>query len=74
MESLSQVALEHSGRRHDLQLDQVTVDKMRRLFQLGSETWLRDDSAGILYFPQHDGSFNLRITTYPTLVVEGPAH
>ena len=41
-----------------------------------SETWLRDDSDDALYFPHTDGTFNLHnnnITTYTTLIVEGPA-
>ena len=40
-----------------------------------SETWLRDECDGSVYFPDPDGQFNLednRITPYSTLVVEGP--
>ena len=41
-----------------------------------SETWLRDECDGSVYFPEQDGQFSdLRdsnITPYSTLVVEGP--
>ena len=40
-----------------------------------SETWLRDECDGSVYFPDQDGQFNLQdnnITPYSTLVVEGP--
>ena len=40
-----------------------------------SETWLRDECNGSVYFPDPDGQFNLednRMTPYSTLVVEGP--
>ena len=40
-----------------------------------TETWLRDECDGSVYFPDQDGQFNLQDTTltpYSTLVVEGP--
>lgn len=40
-----------------------------------SETWLRDECDGSVYFPDPEGNFNLednRITPCSTLVVEGP--
>ncbi len=41
-----------------------------------SETWLRDDCDGTAFFPLDDGNFNLSslgVSSYATLVVEGPA-
>lgn len=40
-----------------------------------SETWLRDECDGSVYFPDQDGQFNLQdnnVAPYSTLVVEGP--
>ena len=76
MESLSRVTLQREGRRQELQLNQVTVENIRRLFQVDpADAWLKDEYDGISYFPNEDGNFDLSsssINSFSTLIVEGP--
>ena len=68
----TRVTLQRDGRRQELHPNQVTVDNIRRLFQVNpAEAWLRDDIDDTAYFPQPNGSFN--VTSFATLNVEGPA-
>ena len=72
--SLSRVTLERNGRRQELQIDQVTVQNIRRLFQTSpADAWLRDEVTDAAYFPLDDGTFDLSdgVTSITTLVVEG---
>ena len=74
MEGVSRVTLQREGRRQELQRNQVTMENIRRLFQVDpAEAWLRDEYDDISYFPNDDGSFDLsNNTSFSTLMVEGP--
>jgi hypothetical protein len=70
---MDRVVLERNGKRHELVKNQVTVENLRRLFQVNpTETWLRDHESDQAYFPEDD-NFDLDdVVSFSTLIVEGP--
>ena len=72
---MARITLERDGRRNDLQLNQITVENVRRIFQVSPVVvWLRDAIDDSAYFPEANGTFDMEnISSLATLIVEGPA-
>jgi hypothetical protein len=65
------VMLKRNGRTSELNISQVNVENLRRVFQVDpGEAWLQDDISGTAYFPNEDGSFT-GLNSFQTLIVNG---
>ena len=68
----ARVTLERHGRFQDISLEQITVENLRRMFQVNpQEVWLRDSIEDTAFFPEPDGTFNLP-SADSGFAVEGP--
>jgi hypothetical protein len=73
----SRITLVRGEQRQEVQINQINVENLRRLFQVDpNDVWLRDDlDLEAAYLPGDDGSFNfpddVNITSLTTLMVEG---
>lgn len=69
----NRVFLKRQGRRVELQLEQVTVDHLRRILQVDpTDVWLLDDLDDTAFFPDDDGTFR-GLSCLRTLEVQGPS-
>ena len=67
------VILKRHGRpSEELNASQVTIENLRRVFQVEPEdAWLQDDLNGRAYFPNEEGLFEGLDRNYQALVVQG---
>ncbi|XP_065908512.1 uncharacterized protein [Dysidea avara] len=70
------VILTRNDRRVECNVEQVTTENLRKMFQVQpTDAWLRDECDDSVYFSDQVGSFDLHsLSPYCTLIVEGPTN
>ena len=67
------VKVKRGNQEYELLADQLSTETLRRIFAVSPDSvWLREEYTGRVYFPDNEGHFRVRETSYSIFCVEGP--